>query len=160
VNCDDGSNSNLCTAYDVGGFPTLLYLNGDYFYEYRGPRTIENFSKFVFEGEYENAESDVLPKKLEGMALYQKQFTKFLGQLGRSIEILFARMGFKDLPKGVMYAIAASVFMIPIALMCYVICCMKDEGAYEPEPKAPAAPVTADPQASGEKGGKRREKIE
>lgn len=72
VNCDEGNNSNLCTSYDVGGFPTVLYLNGEYFYEFRGPRTIENFEKFIFEGEYEKAESDHLPVKLEGIALYQK----------------------------------------------------------------------------------------
>ena len=27
VNCDEGNNSNMCTSYDVGGFPTVLFLN-------------------------------------------------------------------------------------------------------------------------------------
>ncbi len=40
-------------------------------------------------------------------------------------------MGFPDVPKPIMYGIAGSIFMIPIVLMCYVICCMKDE-PYEP----------------------------
>ena len=31
------------------------------------------------------------------------------------------------MPHGVMYGIAASVFIIPIVLMCWVICCMKDD---------------------------------
>lgn len=171
-NCDEGNNSNLCTAYDVNGFPTVLYLSGGYFYEFRGPRTIENFSKFVFEGEYENAESDVLPVKLEGVALYQKQFMKFMGQLGRSVEILFARLGFKDLPKPVMYLIASSIFLIPLSLMCYVICCMKDENVYEPQGKpavsagekvprannSGAKPANSPADKAGDK--KRREKIE
>ena len=69
VNCDEGSNSNLCTAYDVQGFPTVVYINGDYFYEYKGERSSEGFSKFVHGG-YETAESDVIPQKLEGVALY------------------------------------------------------------------------------------------
>jgi thiol-disulfide isomerase/thioredoxin len=136
VNCDEGSNSNLCTSYDVNGFPTVLFLNGGYVYEFGGKRTLENFEKFVFEGDYQNAESDVLPVKLEGIALYQKQFTKFLGQLGRSVEILFHKVGFGTLPKGVMYGIAGSIFLLPLSLMCYVICCMKDE-VYEP-PSKPA----------------------
>ena len=127
VNCDESINSNLCTMYDIGGYPTVLYLNGDYYYEYRGERSADAFSKFVFENGFENAESDKLPMKLEGMALYQKQFFKFLHQLGRTVEILFHRIGFGELPKGVMYGIAGSVFAIPIALMCYVICFMKDE---------------------------------
>ena len=69
VNCDEGSNSNLCTAYDLQGFPTVVYINGDYFYEYKGERSSEGFSKFVHGG-YETAESDVIPQKLEGVALY------------------------------------------------------------------------------------------
>lgn len=72
VNCDEGNNSNLCTAYDVSGYPTVLYLNGDHFYEYRSARSIEGFKKFIFENEYEKAESDVIPLKLSGVALYQK----------------------------------------------------------------------------------------
>ena len=70
VNCDEGSNNNLCTAYDVAGFPTVLFIQGDYFYEYRGERSVAGFKKFVFEGGFEQAESDHIPVKLEGMALY------------------------------------------------------------------------------------------
>ena len=57
-----------------------VYLNGDYVYEFNGPRTIENLKNFVFNGNYEQAESEPIPIKLEGIALYQKQFIKFLGQ--------------------------------------------------------------------------------
>ena len=151
VNCDDSSNSNLCTVYEIGGFPTVLYLNGDYYYEYRGERSSEAFAKFVFEGGYEKAESEVLPKKIEGMELYQKQFLKFLGQVGRSVEILFHKVGFGDLPKGVMYSIAGGVFALPIVLMCYVVCCMKDE-VYEPQKPAEKKPSS--------NTGSKREKIE
>ncbi len=127
VNCDESNNSNLCTSYDVSGFPTVLFLNQDKFYEFRKERTIEGFHSFVFEEGFKDAESDVIPQKLQGMALYQKQFLKFLGQLGRSVEILFHRIGFGTLPPPVMYGIAASIFALPVVLMCYVICCMKDE---------------------------------
>ena len=53
VDCDQSENSNLCTAYDVGGFPTVLLLTGDHWYEFRGERTIDGFSKFVFDKGYE-----------------------------------------------------------------------------------------------------------
>ena len=59
VNCDD--HKQICTAYDVSGYPTIAYLHGDYFYEFKGPRTAENLKNFVFNGEYEQAESERLP---------------------------------------------------------------------------------------------------
>ena len=50
-----------------------------------------------------------------------------LFQVGKSIEVVFEKIGFGDIPHPVMYAIAASIFMLPLILMCYVICCMKDD---------------------------------
>jgi hypothetical protein len=94
----------------------------------------------------------VIPQKLEGFALYQKQFLKFLNQLGRSVQILFSKIGFGDLPKGVQYGIAGSLFALPIALMCYVICCMKDE-VYEP-----VQPPTTDKKPTSNTN--KREKLE
>lgn len=131
VNCDESENKQLCTSYDVSGYPTVVFLNGEYFYEFNKQRTSEQLKKFIFDGEYENAESERIPLKLEGLALYQKQAQKFLSQVGRSLEILFAKLGFPDAPKPLMYGIAGSFFALPIALMCYVICFMKDE-PYEP----------------------------
>ena len=157
VNCDEGENSNLCTAYDVSGFPTVLYLNKDQFYEFRGDRNVEGLTKFVFEDGYKEAESDSIPQKLQGVALYQKQFTKFLGQLGRSVEILFHRIGFGTIPRPVMYGIAGSIFALPIVLMCYVICCMKDEVIDVPYPKVSVAGGKGD---AKKPASKQREKIE
>ncbi len=136
INCDN--DSNLCTSYDVSGFPTVLYLNYDKFYEFHDKRTVESLHTFVTSA-YKDADSDVIPQKLEGLALYQKQFTKFLGQLGRSIEILFHRIGFGSLPRPVMYSIAGGIFSLPIILMMYVICCMKDEVIEIPIKKKDAA---------------------
>lgn len=70
VNCDESANSNLCTAYEISGFPTVLFLSGEHFYDYNSERTVEGLKKFVFDGGFEKADSEVLPKKLEGMALY------------------------------------------------------------------------------------------
>ena len=90
------------------------------------------------------------------MALYQKQFMKFLGQLGRSVEILFHRIGFGTLPPPVMYGIAGGIFALPIVLMAYVICCMKDEVIEVPYKKKPAV---AEDGAAARKPPK-RDKIE
>ena len=167
VDCDQSENSNLCTAYDVGGFPTVLYLVGDHWYEFHGERTIEGFSKFIFDKGYEaeGVESDVLPLKLEGMALYQKQVGKFLNQLAISVNIIFHKIGFPEVPKTVQYIIAGSIFSIPVVLMFYVICCMKDEvievplkrPAQVPVPAGTKPPVQA---AAKPNSGRVREKIE
>jgi hypothetical protein len=68
-----------------------------------------------------------------------------------------------------MYLIASSIFLIPLTLMCYVICCMKDENVSEPVAKPADANGGASnnnsasgKQASGEKVSekKKRDKIE
>ena len=159
VNCDESDNSNLCTSYDVAGFPTVLYLNKDHFYEFRSDRTVDGLHKFIFEEGYQNAENDVIPQKLQGMALYQKQISKFFGQLGRTVEILFHRIGFGTLPLPVMYGIAGSIFALPIVLMCYVICFMKDEVIEIPIKKK--KPVVFEEDVSPKKpASKQRDKLE
>ena len=141
INCDDSENSNLCTVYDIAGYPTVLFLKGNKYYKYRGERNIEAFVRFA-EGAYTEAEDqDFIPRKLEGFELYVKSFYKFLHQLGKSVEIIFDRIGFGELPHGVMYGIAGSIFMIPLTLMCYVICCMKDEVIDIEEPKKKPASI-------------------
>lgn len=127
MDCDDKNSSPICAQFDIGGFPTLLLLKGRYSFKYRGERSIEGFAKFALEGGYEEAEKEDLPRKMEGFELYQKQIQKFLNQLGRSTEILFEKVGLGSLPRGAMYGIASMFFIIPIVLMCWVICCMKDD---------------------------------
>eukprot|EP00347_Sterkiella_histriomuscorum_P015957 403355043 len=127
INCDEKDISGVCSQFDVTGYPSLLFLKGRYFYKYSGERSVEAFGKFALEGGYEQAEKEDLPKKMEGFELYQKQLQKFLNQLAKSTEMLFDKIGFGHLPHGVMYGIAASAFIIPIILMCWVICCMKDD---------------------------------
>lgn len=41
-----------------------------------------------------------------------------------------------------MYGIAGSIFATPIALMCYVICCMKDEVIEPTKPEEKKKPVS------------------
>jgi protein disulfide-isomerase-like protein len=77
VDCTD--NRGLCEAYDVTGFPTVIFLKGDKYYLFRQHRTIEEFEKFALQGGYETAEKqERIPKRLVGIALYMKQFKQFL----------------------------------------------------------------------------------
>ena len=54
--------------------------------------------------------------------------------------MLFDKVGLGHLPHAVMYGIAGSFFLLPLVLMCYVICCMKEEEYEAPQPqKKPAS---------------------
>jgi len=52
----------------------LLFLKGRYFYKYRGDRSVDAFGAFALDGQYQDAEKEDLPRKMEGFELYQKQF--------------------------------------------------------------------------------------
>ena len=126
IDCDQSELASICTTFDVSGYPTILFLKDKHVYKYKGERTVEGFKAFL-DGGFEEAEKEVLPRKLEGFDLYIKQFQKIANQFARSIHILFDKVGFGHLPHEVMYGIAGCVFLLPLVLMCYVICCMKDD---------------------------------
>lgn len=49
VDCTTEKGSELCKAFGIRGYPTLLYLPPDdsKYYTYRGERTIDGFKQFV-----------------------------------------------------------------------------------------------------------------
>lgn len=73
VDCDDSNSKGLCSQFDVSGYPTVLYLRDGKVYRYRGERSLTGFLQFTHGG-FEEAESDDLPRRLEGFEMYQKQF--------------------------------------------------------------------------------------
>jgi thiol-disulfide isomerase/thioredoxin len=74
VDCDADTSRGLCSQFDITGYPTLLYLKDSRVFRYRGERSINGFLQFTDGQGYQEAESDDLPRKLEGFELYQKQF--------------------------------------------------------------------------------------
>lgn len=87
-------NKALCSAYEVDGYPTLLFFKDKHYYQYRGERSLEGLENFAINGGYEHASSyDEIPKKLEGCEYYMKQFNKFLSELIFAIEVLFSKIG-------------------------------------------------------------------
>ena len=55
VDCTESDNKNLCSNYEIDGYPTLLFIKGNKYYKYRGERSIEALEKFALEGGYEDA---------------------------------------------------------------------------------------------------------
>ena len=81
------------------------------------------------------------------------------------MNIIFHKIGFPQVPKPIQYLIAGSIFSIPVVLMMYVICCMKDEVIEVPHKRpvqvAPPAGTKAPAQAATKpNSGRTREKIE
>ncbi len=52
VDCELEDNNDICGAFDVTGFPRLYYLKGDKYFRFKGERTIEKLTEFVYEDSY------------------------------------------------------------------------------------------------------------
>ena len=98
VDCTQAENKVLCSTYEIGGYPTLIYFNDGKYYEYRGARSLEKLEDFAMnEGYLKATQSDVFPQKLEGMVYYMKQFKKFLRELVHATEMIFDKVGLQSL---------------------------------------------------------------
>ncbi len=87
-----------------------------------------------------------------------------MNQLAFSVNVIFHKIGFPQVPKYIQYTIAGSIFSIPVVLMMYVICCMKDEVYQVPIKKPAFSPVgtqvTQSQVGAKPNSAKTREKIE
>jgi protein disulfide-isomerase-like protein len=60
LDCANDANTDLCSRFNIRGFPTLLLMAGDRMWEYRGERTLEAMTTFVTSS-YNDQESVPLP---------------------------------------------------------------------------------------------------
>ena len=47
INCEDGDNAELIKGFDIEGYPTLVYVNGNEKSYYDGERTTAAIEKWV-----------------------------------------------------------------------------------------------------------------
>lgn len=52
-----------CNRFGVRGFPTIKFLKGGKYYDYKGARTVEEFTKFATEGYQSQTPKDIPPKE-------------------------------------------------------------------------------------------------
>ena len=77
------------------GYPTLLYFpiseskdQPSQFFKYQGPRSLDYLESFALQGGYLEAESDEIPKNLEGLA-YWKRYAERAGKdAAREIDMI------------------------------------------------------------------------
>lgn len=73
LDCTQADGSDLCTNYDVEGYPTLLYIKDSKMYKFRGQRTLEALEEFALNKGYLNAEEILdIPQKVVGWELKKK----------------------------------------------------------------------------------------
>ncbi|TNV75909.1 hypothetical protein FGO68_gene8662 [Halteria grandinella] len=120
VDCDTDDSYDLCTAFDVTGYPRVLYLNGDKHYRFKGERTVENFEEFINHGIYKEAEAKSIPFQLaitksgEGSIEKQKGMQSHISLL---IEQLFIMMGLVTVPKEIQFVLVGIALAIPVGLI-------------------------------------------
>ena len=70
VDCTSEESAAICGQFEIRGYPSLILLDKDQFYKFRGPRSFDTLSKWMSDGEYkkvtEEANTGRIPKRLEG----------------------------------------------------------------------------------------------
>ena len=70
IDCTADESSAICGQFEIRGYPSLIMLEKNKFYKFRGPRSFETLSKWMSDGEYrtntEEANMGDIPKRLEG----------------------------------------------------------------------------------------------
>ena len=95
VDCTSDEGRPLCNHYEVRGYPTLLYFpltecadSPSQYFKYQGPRSLEYLESFALNGGYLEAESEEIPKNLEGFE-YWKRYAQRAGKdAAREIDML------------------------------------------------------------------------
>ena len=94
VDCTEAGKVT-CGRFEVRGYPTLLYFpltegtdSPSQYFKYQGPRSLEYLESFALNGGYLEAESEEIPKNLEGFE-YWKRYAQRAGKdAAREIDML------------------------------------------------------------------------
>ena len=133
---DCTAHSDTCSRFDVKGYPTLIFLEGDSWYRYRGPRDITALAAFTANPEAEAEHAGKITKRLMGVEKIKKMGTGIAEEFSFSIKMLFEKIGMSHIDETLQIGIAISLFTLPLLMLCVLICFCGDEPV--PEPKAPA----------------------
>jgi protein disulfide-isomerase-like protein len=145
-------HADTCARFDVKGYPTLVFLDGEDWYKYRGMRDIDNLATFSHTYKEHADTTGRIEAKLEGMDKYKKMGSQIADEFGYSVDVLFNKIGMGHIDKTIQISIAGLLFTLPMVLLCVLLCCCNDDPV--PVPKAPAA------SAKPESGKKNREKLD
>jgi len=143
--------SDICSRFEVRGYPSLIYLKGNTVYMYKNARQLTNLIQYTVDGYLaEDAASKEMPKKLTFSEKMQKYAAEFFKELGNLVRSLFRKIGMDHLDTNIQYGLALFAFCLPFFFICLAICyCDSPEEEFEAPAKAKVAST-----------GKKAEKIE
>ena len=116
VDCESEDNIDLCGAFDVTGFPRLYYLKGDKYYRFKGERTIEKFTEFVYEGKFQEADKRDIPFHLI-KSLRSAPSAKFMDSVTHLIHAIFEMVGLMGIPNDLKYLIFGIFMAVPFTII-------------------------------------------
>ena len=111
VDCDNQENNDLCGAFDITGYPRLIYLKGDKYYRYRNERTVEKFTEFVYEGGFQEVEAKEIPFYIQKTE--KPKSVGILENIKKLFNTIVAWLGLMSLPKEVQFVLLGVFLSIP-----------------------------------------------
>ena len=139
VDCTSANGKPLCNQFEVRGYPTLLLFptelveNGEgaqqkNYYKFQGPRSKDELISFSVGGDWVNAQSEEIPKSLEGFEYWQAWSQRTLKDIQRDIDMAVVQFKVDTyLPKPWRYLAVAGVFATPLILLCTLLCCCTED---------------------------------
>lgn len=73
-------NTELRGRFSIPGYPSFLFMKNGLMYTYKGPRTVEAWTKFVNEG-YKSVEGETIPTEASVLRNTMKEFRNFFDQI-------------------------------------------------------------------------------
>lgn len=124
VDCDD--NEDLCTAFDITGYPRLLLLAKDKHYRFKGERSVMNFEEFIYHGLYNEAESAQIPFEITATVKPSK-ISNIASSISLLIEKVFDEVGLVQVPKEIQFLMVGLLLAIPFGIIQQKCFKQKDE---------------------------------
>ena len=103
------------------GFPRLYYLKGDKYYRFKGERTIEKLTEFVYEGNFQQAEQRDIPFHLI-KSPKSAPSVKFMDSVTHLIQAIFEMVGLMGIPNDLKYLIFGIFMAIPFTIIQKKFC--------------------------------------
>jgi hypothetical protein len=100
-------NTELRGRFSIPGYPSFIFMKNGQMYQYKGPRTVEAWTKFVNEG-YKSVEGEVIPTEASVLRNTMKEFKNFFEQIKHAAKqqpLVFGGIGI--------------CFVVLVALTCF-----------------------------------------
>lgn len=117
VDCTE--NRLACDRFDIGGYPTLLALEGTSAYQFRQKREMQYLAAFIFDDNFK--EFGEVTKMLTYDEIPKSSIGKAYQELEKALGSMFEAIGMGFIPPIAQILIATLLMWSPFGLICYAI---------------------------------------